>query len=96
MVEPAAHRRGTVLRISERQEIGMKQPDHVRQRDRERDGNRQPRTGRRQGPPRLSVEQHEQRIGRSQHDDEIFRPQRAAEGDAEKSQWPMRPRLSAA
>ena len=45
---------------------------------------REPRSRRRKRAPRIAVEQQEQRIGRRQHDDEIFRPQRAAEGDAEQ------------
>ncbi len=85
VVEPAAHRRGAMLGIGKRQEIGVKQPDHMRQRDQQRDDQREPRSGRRQGAPRLPVEQQEQRIGRRQHDDEIFRPQRAAKGEAEQA-----------
>ncbi len=44
--------------------------------------------GRGECAPRVAVEQHEQRIGRRQHDDEIFRPQRAAEGEAEQQPVP--------
>ncbi len=84
VVEPATHRCGAVLGIGKRQEVGVEQPDHMRQRDQERERECKPRPGRGQSAPRLAVEQHEERIGRRQHDDKIFRPQRTAKGDAEE------------
>ena len=84
MVVPAAHIRGAVLGIGQRQKIGLEQPDDVGRGNDKRDDEREPWPGRCQSAARVAIENEKQRVGRRQHDDEIFRPQRAAEGEAEQ------------
>ena len=74
MVVPAAHIRGAVLGIGQRQKIGLEQPDDVGCGDDKRDDERKPRPGRCQSAARVAVENQKQRVRRRQHDDEIFRP----------------------
>ena len=88
MVVPAAHIRGAVLGIGQRQKIGLEQPDDVRRGDDKRDDQREPWPGRRQSAARVAVENEKQRVGHRQHDDKIFRPQRTAEGEAEQEPVP--------
>jgi hypothetical protein len=84
VIVPAAHIRGAVLGIGQRQKIGLEQPDDMGCGDDKRDDQRKPRPGRRQRAARVPIEQQEQRVGRRQDDDEIFRPQRGSEGEAEQ------------
>ena len=84
MIVPAAHVCRAMLGIGQRQEIGLEQPDDMGRGDDKRDDECEPWPGRRQSAARVAVENKKQRVGRPQHDDEIFRPQRAAESEAEQ------------
>ena len=62
----------------------LKNPKQIRRRDNERHGGRDPGAGTRHSPPRIRIEQQEQRERRSQDHHEILRPPGEPKSDTEQ------------